>query len=66
MAQNDIIDLDEIIANQASRQTSRFVNSPDLFKAFTRSQAIYPTVDMQEDRDFEINKLKQYGFDPTL
>lgn len=66
MAQNDIIDLDEIIADQASQKTRKFVNSPDLFRAFTRSQAIYPTVDRQEDRDFEVNKLKQYGFDPTL
>ena len=66
MAQNDIIDLDKLIAERASQKTLDFVNNPNLFYEFQRSPAYIPLADTQEDRDFEISKLKQYGFDPTL
>lgn len=66
MAQNDIIDLDKIIAERASQKTLDFVNNPNLFYEFQTSPAYIPLTDTQEDRDFEISKLEQYGFDPTL
>ena len=66
MAQNDIIDLDKLIAERASQKTLDFVNNPNLFYEFQRSPAYIPLTDTQEERDFEISKLKQYGFDPTL
>ena len=47
MAQNDIIDIDKLIAERASQKTLDFVNNPNLFYEFQRSPAYIPLTDTQ-------------------